>query len=41
MFSTSVLVLCMISNGCSQEDIDRVSLDREYREEMYKKYSLK
>lgn len=35
------LVSRMMSNGCSQDEIDRVSSDKEYREEMYKKYSIK
>lgn len=35
------LMMRMMADGCSQEDIARVSSDKAYREEMYKKYNLK
>ena len=35
------LIVCMMEDGCSQENINKVSVDKIYREKMYKKYNLK
>lgn len=35
------LIGLMISDGCSQEDINKVSTDKKYREDMFRKYNLK